>query len=201
AEIREARLVVAPGLDAAQVEAVAIRAGNELALLQREVGDHLAIEADGAERPARRPEGSADLFVGRGPDWLPERAGELCCLETVVAADEREDDSPVLLRVWHRLRRRGEVDAKELGELLAGNDTGRLDLGRRVERLREVGGARRRARNLEVRGEIAVHAGDERVLADAGGREEVARLAAAHHPRLRLHVGVDERAAVEDPVI
>ncbi len=39
ADVGEARLEVAAGLDAAQVPAVAVRAGDELALAQRLVGD------------------------------------------------------------------------------------------------------------------------------------------------------------------
>ena len=52
ADVGEARLEVAAGLDAAQVPAVAVRAGDELALAQRLVGDDLALEADRAERAA-----------------------------------------------------------------------------------------------------------------------------------------------------
>ena len=46
------------------------------------------------------------------------------------------------------------------------------------------------ARDLEVGRVVAVLAGDERVLARAGRREVVERLAAAHHPALRLDAGV-----------
>ena len=52
AQVSKARRVVAPGLDPAQMPPVAVRARDELPLLQREVGDDLAREADRAERPA-----------------------------------------------------------------------------------------------------------------------------------------------------
>jgi hypothetical protein len=56
-------------------------------------------------------------------------------------------------------------------------------------------------RDLEIGSVVAVHARDQRVLARAGGGEEVDRLAAAHHPRLGLHRVVLEPAALEDPVV
>ena len=65
AQVGEARLEVAPGLDAAQVPAVAVRAGDELPVAQRLVGDDLALEADRAERAAGGAERGADLVVGR----------------------------------------------------------------------------------------------------------------------------------------
>ena len=61
ADVGESRLVVAAGLDAAEVEAVAVRTGDELALPERLVGDHLALEPDRPERAAARrrtPRGS-----------------------------------------------------------------------------------------------------------------------------------------------
>ena len=66
---------------------------------------------------------------------------------------------------------------------------------------RELRRARDAARDLEVGGEVAVLAGDERVLARAGRREEVDRLAAAHHPRLGLRRRSTRPAALEDPVV
>ena len=55
--------------------------------------------------------------------------------------------------------------------------------------------------DLEIGREIAVLAGDERVLAGAGRCEEVHRLAPAHHPRLRLHGVIGDPAALEDAVV
>ena len=65
-------------------------------------------------------------------------------------------------------------------------DARRLDEFRRFEPRREVGRPRHRPRDLLVGGEVAVLARDEHVLAGARRREEVDRLAAAHHPGLRL---------------
>ena len=65
AQIGEPRLEVAPRLDTAKVEAVLVRAGDELAVAQRLVGDDLAGEADRAERAARGAERGADLLVRR----------------------------------------------------------------------------------------------------------------------------------------
>ena len=59
---------VAAVLDAAQVPAGAVRAGDELALAQRLVGDDLAREADRAERAGVGAERRADLVLGRGPE-------------------------------------------------------------------------------------------------------------------------------------
>ena len=70
----------------------------------------------------------------------------------------------------------------------------------RVEPLGNTG-ARNATRDLEVGGVVAVLAGDERVLARARRREEVDRLAPAHHPGLRLDRVVLEPAALEDPVV
>src|SRR5581483_5950249 len=65
AQVGEPRLVVAPCLDAAQVEAVLVRTGDELPLAQRQIGDDLAREPDRAERAAGGAEGGADLLVRR----------------------------------------------------------------------------------------------------------------------------------------
>src|SRR6185503_4876227 len=77
AQVGEARGIVAPGLDAAQVPAVAVRAGDELPVLQREVGDDLAPEADRAERAPGRAECCTDLLVVGGPERLAECGCEL----------------------------------------------------------------------------------------------------------------------------
>ena len=57
------------------------------------------------------------------------------------------------------------------------------------------------ARDLEVGRVVAVHAAHERVLARAGGREEVVRLVPAHLAALGLDLEELEAAALEDAVI
>src|SRR5581483_11271960 len=98
AQVDEARLVVAPGLDAAQMEAVLVGARDELAALQCQVGDDLAREANRPEGAAGRAERPADLVVRRGTRADPERREQLRLRQPVVAADEREDDTAVLGR-------------------------------------------------------------------------------------------------------
>src|SRR5207302_6012762 len=62
ADVGEARVVVAPGLNPAQVPPVAVRAGDELTLAQRLVGNNVDRHPDRAQRP---PAGAVD-----GPDLL-----------------------------------------------------------------------------------------------------------------------------------
>ena len=74
ADVGERRLVVAARLDAAQVPAVLVRAGDVLALAERLVGDDLDVDSDRAERAATGAERSADLVVRRRPErGLEER--------------------------------------------------------------------------------------------------------------------------------
>ena len=148
AQVGEARPEVAAVLDAAQVEAGPVRAGDELPLPQRLVGDDLAGEADRAERAGIGAEGGADLLLGGGPSALGDRVAELLLGEAVVAAHEREHDRAVLTGHRHRLRRRGLVDPEQLGKRLDRRHPGRLDLLRRVEALREH--RRRAARRVAI---------------------------------------------------
>jgi hypothetical protein len=90
ADIGEPRLEVAAELDAAEVPARAVRAGDELATRERLVGDHLAVEADGAERSGIRAERRADLVVAGRAQLLAHGGEELGLLEPVVAAHERQ---------------------------------------------------------------------------------------------------------------
>ncbi len=62
-QVGEAGLEVAPGLDAAQVPVVAVRADHVLAFAQRLVGDHLDLRAYRAERAAVGAECLPDLGV------------------------------------------------------------------------------------------------------------------------------------------
>ena len=100
--------VVAAGLDAAQMPAVAVRAGDELALAQRLVGDHLAREADRAERAAARR---------RTPRGSPRRSPAASRRRARAAASSRSSRSsprtsasttvPSSFDDRHRLRGRG----------------------------------------------------------------------------------------------
>ena len=109
ADVRERRLEVAPGLNAAQVPTVAVRAGDELALAQRLVRDHLEVRANRPEEPARVERGT-DLLVRRRPERRLEQRLQLLLAQPVVPADESEHE-PVASRDRHRLRRRRRVDA------------------------------------------------------------------------------------------
>src|SRR6188508_3232325 len=88
-KIREPRLVVTAGLDAAEVEVVAVGADHVLALAERLVGDHVDRDADRSDRAARGPEGVADLLLLGGTEVLAESLQELHLVEPVVAAHER----------------------------------------------------------------------------------------------------------------
>src|SRR5207247_148323 len=83
------------------------------------------------------------------------------------------------------------------GEALDRRHSGRLDVLRRFEPVGEPSLARNCARNLEIRGVVAVLARDERVLARARGCEEVDTELAAHDAALGLHVICGEGAALE----
>src|SRR6184192_232485 len=128
-QIREAGLVVAAGLDTAEVDVVAVGADHVLALAQRLVRDHLDRGADRAYRAAGGPEGLADLLLLGRPEVLAEGLEELHLVEPVVAAHQGENDTPVG-HDGHRLRRRTRVDAEELREALDRPLPGRLDLMR-----------------------------------------------------------------------
>src|SRR5207237_9090021 len=88
ADVGEARLVVPPRLDAAQVPAVAVRAGHELPLAQGLVGDDLDGDADRPERAAAGAERAPDLVLLGGPKHALQRRLELHVVEPVVAAHE-----------------------------------------------------------------------------------------------------------------
>ena len=65
AQVRELRLEVAAGLDAAEMTAVAIRARNELSLAKRVIRDDVELDTERPERSAARAEGGTDLLVRR----------------------------------------------------------------------------------------------------------------------------------------
>src|ERR671935_93150 len=87
-DVREARFVIAPRLDAAQMPAVAVRAGNELPVAQRLVRDDLDLDAHGTERSAARAERRTDLVVGCWPERRAENRRQLLLTQLVVAAFE-----------------------------------------------------------------------------------------------------------------
>src|SRR6266568_5136030 len=104
---------------------VAVRAGHELALLQRVVGDHLDIDPHGPERAAAGAEGLTDLVVRRRTESATQNGRELLLAEPVVAAHERKDDT-LSQDDGYRLRGRCCVDLQELGEVFDRRDVGRL---------------------------------------------------------------------------
>ena len=147
AQVGEARLEVAPRLDAAQVPAVAVRAGDELPVAQRLVGDDLALEADRAERAAARAERGADLLVGRRARRQAERGVELRRLDAVVAADRARARRPSSVVTGIAFDVAATSIDEELGERLARLHAGRLDL---LGRSRASRGRRGRAATVRA---------------------------------------------------
>ncbi len=180
---------------------VAVRTCDELAVAERRVGDHLALEADGTQRPAARAEGGPDLLAGCGPRLARQRVVQLHLAQAVIATHEREHDRSVRLRHRHRLRGRREVDAEEVGQCLARRDTRRLDLLRCVERRGKLGCTRHCLRDVAVGRVVAVLAGDEHVLTRARRCEEVDAELAAHDPALGLDVVGLEAAPLEHSLV
>ena len=70
----------------------AVRAGDELALAERLVGDDLHRRPDRPDRARIRAEGLADLVLGRRAEGLSERLEHLPLVESIVAAHQAEDD-------------------------------------------------------------------------------------------------------------
>ena len=202
ADVGEASLEVAPVLDAAQVPAGAVRAGDELALAERVVGEDLAVEADRADRAGVGAEGLADLLLGG-------RAGSRCPRAAAVFASSSRSSPrtsasttvPSSFTIGMAFEVAAESTPRKSASASMRRRSGRLDLGGRVQPLGELRRARDPARDLEVGRVVAVLARDERVLARRRRGEEVDRLAAAHHPRLRLDGVVLEPAALEDAVV
>ena len=139
-DVGEARREVATVLDAAQMPARAVRAGDELPLPQRLVGHDLAGEADRARAsPGSAPNAARISSSVAGRNVAAERRSELRLLEPVVAADEPEDDRPVVLRTTGIAFdvAAGSIP-RNAGELVDRRDPGRRDLLRAVERARET---------------------------------------------------------------
>ena len=157
-------------------------------------------EPTGPIEPPLGAEGLADLLGLGRPEVTAERREELHLVEPVVAAHEREHE-PLVRDDRHRLRGRARVDAEELRDVLDRPLPRSLHLLGRVSCLGKVGCRRHAGGDLEVGRIVAVLAGDERVLARAGRREEVLAAAAAHDPRLGRDLDRLEPAALEDPLV
>ena len=150
----------------------------------------------GPSEPGSAPNAERISSSVAGRTFCAERGDQLDELEPVVAADEREHDRAVVGRRPASPSRsppasipRSSASASIVVTPGVSTSSGACSSGG------NSGGARHRARDLEVGGEVAVLAGDERVLARARRGEEVDRLAAAHHPRLGLDRVVLEPAA------
>ena len=203
AEVGEPRLVVAPVLDPAEVPAGAVRAGDELAVAQRLVGDHLAVEAHRAERAGVGAERRADLVLGRRPvvrcrappGASPPRAGRR-------RGSAPSTSVPSLLHDRHRLRRRRRVDPEELRRATRSSSR---PASRSPRARRAAAGTRAAAGSPRATSWSAAKSPFSHVTSmfspAPGGREEVERLAAAHHPGLGLDLVHLDAAALEDPVV
>src|SRR5919197_4966444 len=89
-QVGEAGLEVAAGLDAAEVNVVAVRPYDILAFAERLVGDHVDRGADRPDRAAVRSEGGADLLRLCRPEGLAQHLEQLHLVEAVVTTDQRE---------------------------------------------------------------------------------------------------------------
>src|SRR2546421_6306680 len=94
-QVGEARLVIPPRLDAAEMPVVAVCADDVLAFAKRLVGDHLDAGADRTDRAAFGAESLADLLLLCRAKVFAERGQQLHFVEAVVAAHQREQHAPV----------------------------------------------------------------------------------------------------------
>ena len=200
ADVRKARLVVTARLDTAQVAAVTVCARDELALLERFVGDHFDLHADRAERATAGAERLADLGLCCRSEGQSERRRQLLLVHAVVAADEGEHH-PLACDHRHRLGGRRRIDLQQLSQILDRRHARCLHLFRRRQRRGELGRAGNAARGLDIRRVVAVLASNELVLARARRSEIVPRLPAAHNPGFGLHLVELEAATFEDPAV
>ena len=139
AEVGEARLVVASVLDAAQVEAVAVRARDELALAKRLVGDDLAGEADRAERAGIGAERLADLLLGRGPSGSPSAVASFAVSSRSSPRIRPSTSVPSCFTTGIAFEVAAASIPRKLGERVDRRHARRLDLLGRVEPLGELG--------------------------------------------------------------
>src|SRR5215210_1875391 len=113
AQVGEPRLVVPAGLNASEVDVVAVGADDVLTLAQRFIREHVDRGPDRSDRAAAGTERLADLLWLRRPEVLPERLEKLHLVEAVVAAHEGEDDAPAG-DDGHRLGGGPRVETEEL---------------------------------------------------------------------------------------
>ena len=118
---------------------VAVRAGDELALAQRLVGDHLALEANRAERPRVRAEGRADLLVGGGPDASPSAATSFASSSRSSPRTSASTTVPSSFVTGIAFDVAAASIGEQLCERLDRRHVRRLDLLRRVQRLGKAG--------------------------------------------------------------
>ena len=131
---------VAPDVDVAVVEALAVRAGDEV----RRARDEVVDDDDRVVRPDRRAvaglhPGRLDLLDRRGPDAAGrlDRVAQLRLVDLVVAADDRGDEPAVAGHEERGLGRPLRADPEERGERGDRRRAGRRDL---LERQRLLGG-------------------------------------------------------------
>jgi hypothetical protein len=108
-EVGVARREVSARADAAEVEALPVRAGHVGPFPQRLVRDDRHRRADRAHRPHRRAEGVAHLVGMRRAHLAAQDARELLLVELLVAADQREH-RPGRPNVEQALDRLGGLD-------------------------------------------------------------------------------------------
>ena len=156
----------------------------------------------GPSEPPDRAERSADLLVGRRPRRArraqrrasPARAGRR--RGRARARPCRRPSSPASPSRSPRRR-----SPRNVGERLARRHARRLDLSR-APSVSGKTGARGTPRATSRSAAKSPFSQVTSVFSpEPDGREEVDRLAAAHHPRLGLDVVVLEPAALEDPVV
>ena len=157
AHVGEPRLVVASGLDAAQMPAVRFAPATNCPSRSVSSATISPLKPTGPSEPGSAPNAARISSSVDGRTASPSAAISLNELEPVVAADEREHDGAVVGRHRHRLRGRREVDPEEARRaprivVIPGVSTSSGAASAR----RELGRARHRARDLEVGGEVAV---------------------------------------------
>ena len=176
---------VAPDVDVAVVEPLAVRAGDEVRRARDEVVDDDDRVA-GADRRAvagLHP-GRPDLLDRRRPD-AADRAGrvaQLGLVDLVVAAHDRRHEAAVARHEERRLRGPAGVDAEERGERRRSWSCRAWPTSSRGSGSSPVAVGLRDDRDLAVGGVAARLAQDQDVLAGRVEHHELVGAGAAHHP-------------------